>query len=357
MDTQETPRCIRMPDSRTEPHSATGLPELPPEIETSYPPSVGVLARFPDLEDRPAAGAPSGEPSREGRLLSQRLSARLLLGGGVVLLLAAVIPLALRGKGNRGGGGDGSLPDWHPGPPAPAASEAPSWPGSLAPAASEAPAGLGSLEAPAPAASEAPPWPGSLATPTPTASEAPAWPGGLAPRTPAGLPDDRSGRGLPEVVLPPMPSAGVQRGHRLPDASPWPAATHADGEDGRFRRLSPPEPRDLAPAPRYEASPDYRVERGYEGQRGHEAAANRAWQLGEDRTGSGVADRRAAGTPPRYDPSYPGHRDDSPPIGPYDRRSAVEPMPGEPGTARFEGVIEKPSAGTSHDERSRPGLY
>lgn len=57
-----------------------------------------LLAQIPDLNARPRA-AEQGEQDNggsDGRLISQSLSLKLLLGGGILLVLAALAPFALR---------------------------------------------------------------------------------------------------------------------------------------------------------------------------------------------------------------------------------------------------------------------
>ncbi len=94
---------------------------------TETPPQV--LARVPDLDA--AEPAPPADPKparRDGRMISQALSTKLLVGGGVLLVLAAIVPLML---GNRGSPkpDEQKLPAWHPGAPAPDAELAPTWNG------------------------------------------------------------------------------------------------------------------------------------------------------------------------------------------------------------------------------------
>ena len=85
-----------------------------------------VLARMPDLDAaEPNAEAGKSGSRWDGRMISQRLSMKLLVGGGLVLVLAAIAPFVLSNKGNRNR--DDGLPDWHQGMPAPHSEEAPVW--------------------------------------------------------------------------------------------------------------------------------------------------------------------------------------------------------------------------------------
>ena len=82
-----------------------------PDTSPAYPSAIGpllpgtqspVLAQLPDLEtDRDdAATAPSsaGHARSDGRIISQGLSNKLVVGGGILLVLAAVVPFTLNRK-------------------------------------------------------------------------------------------------------------------------------------------------------------------------------------------------------------------------------------------------------------------
>jgi hypothetical protein len=84
-----------------------------------------VLARMPDLGPN-SIDRETELPSLQhgGRLLSSRISVAVLLGGGALLLLAALVPFLFFGK-SKTDGKDGAA--WQPPVPAPNAAEAPSW--------------------------------------------------------------------------------------------------------------------------------------------------------------------------------------------------------------------------------------
>ena len=94
-----------------------------------------VLAKLPDLQGDEQDIEDSSPARREGRLLSARLSRRLLVGAGVLLLLAAVVPFLF----NRGEG------DWKNRRPRPNADAAPVWSGPAVPATTVQSARSGSV--------------------------------------------------------------------------------------------------------------------------------------------------------------------------------------------------------------------
>ena len=97
--------------------------ESDPDDGTARPP---VLVRMPDLDaTQPSAEAEKKSARWDGRMISQRLSIKLLVGGGIALVLAAVAPFVFNGKDNTNR--DNGLPDWHQGLPAPNSEEAPAW--------------------------------------------------------------------------------------------------------------------------------------------------------------------------------------------------------------------------------------
>jgi hypothetical protein len=105
------------------PAADTFAPASDPDDGTARP---RVLARMPDLDaTEPSVEAEKKSARWDGRMISQRLSIKLLVGGGIALLLAAVAPFVLNGKDNTNR--DNGLPDWHQGLPAPDSEEAPAW--------------------------------------------------------------------------------------------------------------------------------------------------------------------------------------------------------------------------------------
>jgi len=110
---------VRSPEPSADEPEVRSTPEA---HQTAAP----IVARIPDVEaddlwEEQSAGRP-----RDGRLLSQKLSLKLLAAGGLLLAVAAVTPF-FWSRGSSDPKGTGDLPDWHPGPPAPTAEMAPSW--------------------------------------------------------------------------------------------------------------------------------------------------------------------------------------------------------------------------------------
>ena len=85
-----------------------------------------VLAKVPHLPQTDGeADLDRSKRPGDGRLISQRLSAKLLLAGGVLVVLAAILPLTLNKMRGSGSGQEGQ--SWRPDNPAPDAAEAPPW--------------------------------------------------------------------------------------------------------------------------------------------------------------------------------------------------------------------------------------
>lgn len=85
-----------------------------------------VVARIPDVDADDLRDEPAADQPRDGRLLSQRVSLKLLVAGGVLLVVVAVAPFFWPRDSRNQDRADG-LPEWHPGPPAPTAQTAPAW--------------------------------------------------------------------------------------------------------------------------------------------------------------------------------------------------------------------------------------
>jgi len=309
-----------------------------------------VLAQLPDLETVETAS--EGPPaSSDGRIISQGLSTKLLVGGSVLLVMAAIIPF-LFGKKESPKPGDVKLPEWHQGAPAADADRAPAWTGQ----APQAPAAEQNLPGPPPELS-IPAVPGGDAA----AQRPPVW--NVQQRSPQLNAPAQAVRNRWQTA----PPAAVRTPVRdLPSASQMaPAGTHsaarpqiADGPmpdahspaDGRRWRYE-------AKRPRADDYPDYRQS---------EARSNQAMTLGQRTI-------PAAGQPvPDYQPAYrdepransaQGLQTDSRARYPAGSQGGYRPggqgeyrpPPVEPGVARFEGLIENPPLRTSHD-RSRPSV-
>ena len=290
----------------------------------------------------------------------QRMAVKLMAAGAALLLLLAIVPLAFRGN-SRGGPGDGSRPAWQPAPPAPKAEEAPAWQSTALPTAQHSASpwdsteSLNSPSAPAPAGA------GFSFEPTLQIDV----PGAQPPHS-----DASRGPSAPARSVPPAPPHATVS---PPEYSAWPASPRAEQgrpaapDDGRFRQITPPPQETVAnrawqlgddrAVPDYRGEPyrneTYRDDR-YQSDRDRAASADRYGNVGVqghrpgdgvahgsyygDAAGTGVADRRTMAPP--YTPVPP----------------AFEPAPTEPGTARFEGIIEQPSAGNRY-ERAGSSIY
>jgi hypothetical protein len=111
----ESPSMAGAPHALPGPH----FPRQPAEV----------LARMPDLESADCELADQG-PRRnwDGRILSSRLSVKILAGGALLLVLAAVfLPMLIGGSDSSDPGSNDGSSRWQPQVPAPSASLAPSW--------------------------------------------------------------------------------------------------------------------------------------------------------------------------------------------------------------------------------------
>ena len=81
-----------------------------------------VIAKIPDLNAMESGRRSRGKSAKsDGRLLSQSLSTKLLIGGGALLVLVAIVPLLMSGRSGPKGGR----------PPAPNAEQAPIYQGNI----------------------------------------------------------------------------------------------------------------------------------------------------------------------------------------------------------------------------------
>jgi hypothetical protein len=88
-----------------------------------------LLAQFPDLtEDDPEALIEEHTTSSGRQIISQALASKLVLGGGVLLVLAAILPFMFVNRVDPKPSGE-ELTTWHPAVPAPDADTAPAWNG------------------------------------------------------------------------------------------------------------------------------------------------------------------------------------------------------------------------------------
>jgi len=95
------------------------------------PAQPGVLARLPDVGRLESNREPNVQAARcDGRILSPGLATKLLVGGGLLLVLAAIFPFVFNNKNEPKPGT----------PPAPNAEEAPTWKGASGKTANALPA-------------------------------------------------------------------------------------------------------------------------------------------------------------------------------------------------------------------------
>ena len=231
-----------------------------------------VLARLPDLDAvEPGEESAAKRGRFDGRILSHALSTKLLLGGGVLLVLAAIFPFVF--NNNR---------DPKPGtPPAPNAEEAPFFDGRTA-----------KTSDPLPASANIPYEPKMSISPD----------------------------------LPPAPD--FIDAAQAPNSAPSPQAPPADGQ-GRAGAIGN---RGRAPA----AERQSRTDTGQP-----QARANRMMTIGDSMpTPAGIY-------PDDYRRNYQANSRANLPTR-YPACSIPYPMV-EPGVARLEGIIEKPSVRTSYD--------
>ena len=88
---------------------------------------IPLLAQIPDLtEDDPEALIEERTTPSGHQLISQALASKLVLGGGVLLVLAAILPFMFAKKIDSKPTG-AELSAWHPTAPAPDADTAPAW--------------------------------------------------------------------------------------------------------------------------------------------------------------------------------------------------------------------------------------
>jgi hypothetical protein len=203
--------------------AATPLPTPGPTPEGPTPArgpvctavEANVLARFPEV----AAAEPTAEgkdcpASPPGRLISQRLSAKLLLGGGLLLVLAAIVPF-LFSKKDDAKPGNNSTPTWEPGPPAPMSDWAMKWKQ------------------------------GSQATPRAPVARL-GGVRGVSPESGPGKPDSLATGPKAGPLLPPPAASGDAAGRgpsreQAPLASTWPDPTRSPPGEGRLHVLAPPQ--------------------------------------------------------------------------------------------------------------------
>jgi len=319
-----------------------------------------VLARMPDLNN-PASCDLDRKPRSaraDGRILGQRISAKLLVGGAALLVLAAVVPWWL-GKDRTPEGGRPPAPDadlapaFNPADTArselpPSLPEMPYGPAmSITPEIPPIPSGPEFTNPAAGGTNDAAWQPGPrIRSVSPVPSEAQTTvPGGQAaasnwnqvPRQPPLLnvpshPASSSAADVP--MLPGAPNVQTRYGGRFDAGQPDPAYYGPSGQPQANRNR--PDVNTNRPMTIYERYPGttgaYQTD-----YRSNDPLPPQADSRTDYRTYYQADSRADPGRAYRSDPVQP-------------------PRQAEPGVARFEGTIEQPSVRTTH-ERTGSGVY
>ena len=296
-----------------------------------------ILAQIPDLDQNIAAEVP--QKRLDGRIISQSLSIKLVLGLGLGLVIGAILPYVF-GKASRPGSAVKELPAWssNGGSPGIAGNTqqtmAPAWlPSPTAPATT----GAGPQTVPAPAPAILMPQPPQVGDPRPTALTEPAWQQSrpLVAQGPAVTPSPAPNYDShPPVVNTYQP--GNRAGYRDFDRDPRPASGYSGGADPR--NVQADNRSDTAGLYRNNDTRDYR-------DNPIDAAPVR-----RDAPASGFS------PDPRYDNggrNYPPATGPGNPLMPSSTPGATStysnPPVSEPGVARFDGTIATPPVRTSYD--------
>lgn len=265
-----------------------------------------LLAQIPDL-DEDVTEDDEDDPSA-GRLISQSLSNKLVLGGGILLVVAAILPFTFGKKASVKPVAN-ELPNWHSDGAVPGS-------GTVVPI-SGSPSGV----------------PGAVSAPA----------AGATYEASQGTPPARA-------FLAPQPQVGTNRPMALGDPA-WPPSAPAAANRAQ------PDVREGHPA-------DYRVSDPSEFRRNE--GNSKPPQYEADRRGDPANDYRSSyrndsRTDYRND-SRTDHRNDYPGTGSLQGNplmpsagggmsstSVQDPQASEPGVARFEGTIAKPPVRTNYD--------
>jgi hypothetical protein len=308
--------------SSSKPRSGWGIEDRankqPPAPDAGVPVVSGngappLLAQIPDLDATNIELA--ADESTDGRIISQGFSIKLVMGVGFIMLMCAVLPYVLN---KRKVEDVNPLHDWH--------------------------ANGQSASA------------GPTATSSGTASAAP---------TPAsgGAQVARSVPTNPPAYLSPQPQVGTNQAMALADPG-WPPAPAASTPRGQYNNAQnrPADARtgDRADYRQYDRAPD---PRNYNADTRSDPAtiyrgSNAPGDYRNDGRGQARNDVRASD--PRYDYPSPGNVQGNP-LMPANGTGAPatsyqNPQVVDPGVARFDGTITKPTVRTSYD-RSGPSNY
>jgi hypothetical protein len=332
-----------------------------------------VLARVPDVYQTPPAANTRETGGRDGRILSQSLTIKILVGGGLLLLLVAVAPFLFRKPAPEGEKMPAEWADEAPKFGSVAGTETPA-PHVVAPSVEVAPPpemnfnipngpGFTAAASGSPATSGAPTWtppsgpPAGVSAPVPVAQERgfePAHSGpSYAREYQPSQPPQSTPPTLPAQSAPPAPlvsptsptpqTPALPAGNGMtPDpgqspsgangGTPSPAANPLPGEpQTQYGTCSPLRQADLRSDYRYPVRPEQSMPAAVTGPQP-------------------VAPQYGAAAPASsYSPSAAW------PAGPSESYASPSVAP-QPGVARFQGIIAKPRVRTSYDP-ARPNAY
>lgn len=411
-----TTREYAKPDDPTRP-TIVARPETAEEAPRDMVPDrsasefTPVLARMPNLEASETQTSHRSQSRRrrgEGRLLSAPMAVPLLLGAGVVLVLLAVVPLLIGGKGNSPSTADNDSNSWHPGVPAPEAPTAAKWDnpnaaqGNTLQALSDAPHQL-NWNSPAEGSNwdlKSPPsvWDNHSASTTPDSQliassvgkqEVPSWQ--TAPPISAGSESQPAITAWNDPGTWPYASESENQADTLPSPtdiygpiSPGPAFSHNYQQPQTGLYQSQPIAEASTPAGGHMSGVDTQYARQFDPETGrqidYQAGSQTAYQSTYPPAAQPIAtnpagtyqpersypadtyqaDRSGTGNYPVGDYPAAAYRTPEPPTESYSTppsyRAGTDTQQAGPGVARFQGRIEKPAVRTSYD-RDRSGVY
>ncbi len=315
-------------------HRAEGL-QTPEDASKPTDAPIPILAKLPDIHTpqpaRPHHNRPRNRTTRatrDNRLISQSLSMKLLGGGAILLVGLAVVPWMFGDKKPQSSGTEEvGPPAWQQDEQAELGGPAPAF-AAIEPSQSPAPEEL----------AEAHP---AETVPAPSAAEAPQGIGVPPPATPS-----------PTLPTPPNPSdnaAAVPQGREAPVGPGIPGAAP------QAPAVWPQTPQ----TPMVQVPPHEAIGNPHSSVTGPNAVHARAMQAMEIQPSpTAPAVPSAAGYQPVAEPATPaqtaawnsrvGSAVPAPPLAPT--------TAGQPGVARFQGIIESPPVRTTND-RTRPGVY
>ncbi len=307
-----------------------------------------VLARVPDVETTDGNHQARSDSyrtrrRRDGRVIGQGLSTKLLAGAAVVLVLSAVVPWLFP---TDDAGGDQE--SWRPEVPAPDAAEAPLWSG-ITPGPSSDPTDAANvplqMNVPTP-----PTWPSATqdAADSATRPQAGVW--GAAPHS--------SAAAAPNMPLPDSSYRGHTAWQGQASASAWPNGSHPPTADPRVPGSS--SSMGAATANPYYQPAQYGVTGGPAAYRPHghgnypptvgaavpQARANQTMAIGN----------RPPVAPAGYSHEQRYHYSADTRNYPQTRYPTRWDPSTQAGVARFEGTIERPPVRTSY-ERARSSIH